>query len=167
MSWLRRNLGNWISISARAERVPARLTVSITLGELPDGWFRRAHHARTWSGIAGLVLFAPFIALAVAGALKSVGFGDPYAWIASEPAAIIAATVSLFIGIPVAVAMNLWRITRAGIKTAPDSLEGLVALEFAPLHLLVVAAALVAGGAFVAHLAADGYACFSGVHSAC
>jgi hypothetical protein len=167
LSWLRSNLGSWISITARAERAPARLTIGITLGELPEGWFRRAHHARTWSEIAGLILIAPFIALAAAGALKSLGLADLYNWIASEPAAIIAATLSLFVGIPVAVAMNFWRITRAGIKTEPGSLEGVVALEFAPLHLLVVGAALIAGGAFLGHLLVDGYACWRGVRAAC
>ncbi|HET7419394.1 MAG TPA: hypothetical protein VFL27_03350 [Candidatus Dormibacteraeota bacterium] len=167
MRWLQNQLGQWISITARAERAPTRLTLAITLGELPDGWFYRRNHARTWSGLAGLLLIAPFIVLVLAAALQTAGVRAPYAWIATQPAAIIAATVSLFIGIPVAIAMNLWRITRVGVKHHTNSLEGLVALQFAPLHLIVVAAALVAGAGFIAHLAADGYACWNGVHSAC
>lgn len=166
-NWFKRGLGKWISITARAEREPTRLTLAITLGELPEGWLQRRNHARTWSGLAGLVLIAPFLALLGAALLKSAGFGIPYEWIAAQPAAIVAGTVSLAIGIPVAIAMNLWRITRIGIKQRAGGLEGLIALEFAPLHLLVVFAALVAGGGFVAHLAVDGYACWTGVHSAC
>ena len=167
MHWLGEHLGDWISISARAERTPTRLTISITLGELPEGWHQRRDHARTWSGLAGLILIVPFIALVLAAVLRSAGFGQPYAWIASSPEAILAATISLAVGIPVAVSMNLWRITRVGLRKQVGSLEGLVALEFAPLHLLVIAAAVLAGGGFVAHLAADGYACWSGLHSAC
>ena len=87
--------------------------------------------------------------------------------LASSPTAIIAAAISLFIGIPVAIAMNLWRITRVGLRRDARSLEGLLALEFAPLHLVVVLAALLIGGAFVAHLAIDSYACLTGVRSAC
>ena len=167
MDCLRSRLGQWISFTARAEREPTRLTFAITLGELPEGWLSRRHHARTWAGLAGLLLIAPFIALVLASALQAAGIRTPYTWIAAQPAVILAATVSLFIGIPVAIAMNLWRITRVGMKQRAGALEGLVALQFAPLHLIVVAAALVAGAGFVAHLAADGYACWNGLHSAC
>ena len=63
--------------------------------------------------------------------------------------------------------MNLWRITRVGWRRREGSMDGLIALEVAPLHLLVVLAALIVGGAFVAHLAADSFACLNGVRSAC
>ena len=99
--------------------------------------------------------------------LRSVGIGQPYEWLAGSPAAIIAATISLFIGIPVAITMNLWRIARIGLRREAGALDGLLALEFAPLHLVVVLAALAIGGAFVAHLAADSYACMLGVRSVC
>src|SRR5207245_919758 len=75
-------------------------------------------------------------------------------------------TVSLFIGIPVAIAMNLWRITRLGWRRHGGSLDGLIALEVAPLHLAVIVVALLVGGVFVAHLAVDAYACMSGARPA-
>ena len=67
------HLGEWISFHARAERVPPRLTVSITLGELPDGWSRKGGQARTWSGLVGLVLIAPFALLLTATVLHHLG----------------------------------------------------------------------------------------------
>ena len=160
-------VGDWISLSANLERKPPRLTLTITLGALPDGWTRRGRHARTWSAVTGLVLIAPFIALVGAGLLRSLGYGAAYGWIAGSSIAILAATVSLFIGIPVAVAMNLWRITHLGMRRETGGIEGLVALELAPLHLAVVGLAVVIGAMFVGHLAADSYACVNGVRSAC
>ncbi len=161
------HLGDWISVQARAERTPPRFTLTLALGELPEGWPRASHRARTWSGLVGLVLIAPFIALLTASVLHNAGVSAPYTWLSSSPPAILAGTISLFIGIPVAIAMNLWRITRVGWRRRAGSMDGLVALEVAPLHLLVVLAALIVGGAFVAHLAADSYACLNGVTSAC
>ena len=161
------HLGEWISVEARAERRPPRFTLTVALGELPEGWPRVARHARTWSGVVGLLLIAPFIALLTASVLHNVGVNAPYNWLSSSSAAIIAGSISLFIGIPVAIAMNLWRITHLSWRRGPGSVNGLVALEVAPLHLIVVFAALVVGGAFVAHLAADSYACLNGVRSAC
>src|SRR2546428_6066453 len=108
------HLGEWISIHARAERVPPRFTVSITLGDLPEGWPRGGKHARTWSGLVGLVLIAPFVILLTASVLHNLGLSAPYSWLSGSTFAILAGTVSLFIGIPVAIAMNLWRITRLG-----------------------------------------------------
>jgi hypothetical protein len=115
----------------------------------------------------GLVLIAPFIALLTASVLHNSGISAPYAWLSASSLAIVAGSISLFIGIPVAIAMNLWRITHLGWRRRPGSVNGLVALEVAPLHLIVVVAALIVGGAFVAHLAADSYACLNGVRSAC
>jgi len=164
---MRKHVGEWISIRAQVERAPARFTLTVTFGDLPDGWARPTNHARTWAGLAGLLLIAPFIALLIAAGLRGLGQGAPYAWIAGSPTAIIVGTVSLFVGIPVAIAMNLWRITQLGLRRHAHALEGLVSLELAPLHLMVVALALVFGGLFVAHLAADSYACWNGVRSAC
>ena len=162
------HIGEWISVQAGVERTPPRFNLTVTLGELPEGWPRAAHHhARTWSGIVGLVLIVPFLALLAASVLHNAGVNAPYSWLSSSSAAIIAGTISLFIGIPVAIAMNLWRITRVGWRRREGSMDGLIALEVAPLHLVVVAAALIVGGAFVAHLAADSYACLNGVRSAC
>ncbi|TMG42816.1 MAG: hypothetical protein E6H85_11895 [Chloroflexi bacterium] len=162
-----RHVGEWISVRAHVERVPPRLTLTFTFGDLPDGWSRSERRASTWAGLAGLLLLLPFIALIGAGLLRGIGASGPYDWLTSSPAAILAATISLFIGIPVAIAMNLWRITRVGLHRDAGSLDGLLALEFAPLQLIVVVAALVIGGAFVAHLAADSYACLKGVQTAC
>jgi len=167
LAWIREHVGEWISIHAQAERDPTRFTLTVTFGDLPEGWTRSANRARTWAGIAGLLLITPFIALLAATLLRGLGQGAPYAWIANSSAAIIAATISLFIGIPVAIAMNLWRITHVGLRRHARAVEGLVALEFAPLHLVVVTLAVIIGGLFVAHLAADSYACWKGVRSAC
>jgi hypothetical protein len=160
---------SWVSARARAERKPWRVTLIVTTGDLPPGWSRpaRSTAARAWAVVFGLVLIAPFVLLATAGALRWAGVGLAYDWIASSPPAILAATVSLFIGIPIAFVINAWPITRLGLRRGAGELEGLVALEVAPLHLAVVLLALVAGGAFVAHLGADSYACLNGVHSAC
>ena len=115
----------------------------------------------------GLVLIAPFVALLAASLLRNAGFDSPYSWVSNSSLAILAGTISLFIGIPVAIAMNLWRITRVGWRTRAGAIDGLLALELAPLHLLVLLVAIVVGAAFVAHLAADSYACLNGVKSAC
>src|SRR5438094_763848 len=96
------HLGEWISIHARAERVPPRFTVSITLGDLPEGWQPGGKHARTWSGLVGLVLIAPFVILLTASVLHNLGLSAPYSWLSGSTFAILAGTVSLFIGIPVA-----------------------------------------------------------------
>ena len=167
MTSVRRHLGEWISIRAQAERVPPRLTVTVTFGELPEGWARSNRHTRTWAGVLGLLCIAPFIILVVATLLRGIGVAEPYAWIAGSSVAILAATLSLFIGLPVAIAVNLWRIARIGLHRDTGALEGLVALEFAPLHLAVVLAAVLMGGLFLGHLAADSYACLNGATSAC
>ena len=164
---LRRHLGEWISVRFRAERTPPRLTLTVTFGEFPAGWTRGARTAQTWAAVAGLVLIAPFTIALVAGVLRGAGYGQPYDWLAREPIAILAATISLFIGIPVAIAMNLWRVTRLGVRREPGGLDGLLAVEFAPLHLAVLAAAVAIGAVFAGHLAADSYACLNGVRSAC
>lgn len=164
---IRRHLGEWISIRVYTERTPPCLTITITLGELPEGWAHSRSQARTWAALLGLVCISPFVALIAATLLKSAGLDWPYEWISSSTVAILAATVSLFFGIPIAIAVNLWRIGRAGLHRREDGLEGLVALEFAPLHLLVVLTALVIGVAFLGHLAVDSYACFNGVRAAC
>ena len=158
---------SWISFAAHGERKPLRLTVTFTLGELPEGWPGTAHRARLWSGFVGLVLIAPFVVLLGASLLHNIGVDAPYSWFANSSVAILAGTISLFIGIPVAIAMNLWRITKVGWKSRAGAVDGLLALEVAPLHLFVLAVAILVGGAFVAHLAADSYACLNGVRSAC
>lgn len=165
----RNHVGDWISIRAHAARQPLSLTLSITLGHLPSGWAksRQSSVARYWIGIAGAVLVAPFALLVGAALLRAIGLDAPYEWISGAPVAILAASVSLFIGLPVAFAINIWPITRLGLSRRAGELEGVMAVEVAPLQLAVVLVALVAGGLFVAHLAADSYACLNGVRSAC
>lgn len=167
MRWLREHLGDWIFLRARAETAPPRLTVTLTTGELPDGWRRPHVHARTWVAVLGVVCIAPFLALLTAGVLRRAGIGAPYDLISGSPVTILAATLSLFVGIPVAIAVNLWRIARVGVHRGSGALDGLVALEIAPLHVVVVVTALLVGALFVGHLAADSYACWNGVRTAC
>ena len=163
------HLGDWISIRARAGRDPLSLSVSITLGALPGRWSRAkpSAAARYAAGVLGVVLVVPFVALVLAGLLRAAGLEAPYAWISSTPVAILAASVSLFIGLPVAFVINLWPITRLGLHRGVGELEGVVALEVAPLQLSVVLVALIVGGLFAGHLAADSYACLKGVRTAC
>ena len=163
----RRHLGAWLSMRAQAERTPPRLTFTFAFGDLPEGWARPSGHAPTWAGLLGLVCIAPFVAVLAATVLNGIGVAEPYGWLSASPVAILAATVSLFIGIPVAIAVNLWRISRFGLRRRDGGLEGLVALEFAPLHLIVVLIAVLVGGLFLGHLAADSFACLHGVQSAC
>ena len=170
MDTLRRHLGEWISVHAHAEREPLRLTLSISLGELPNGWAkaRGSGSARLWRGIAGVVLIAPFVLLLVASLIRQiVGFDGPYQLFATSSVAIVAVTISLFIGLPVAFALNVWPITRFGLRRQVGRLEGLLALEVAPLQLAVVVVSLLVGALFVGHLAVDSFACVRGVHSAC
>lgn len=168
MSVLSRRSGEWISLHAHAERTPLRITVTIALGELPQSWMTsRGRLAHTWTALLGLILIIPFAALIVAAFLNSMGIRAPFEWIGTSSAAIIAASISLFVGVPVAFAVNLWRILRVGARRHPGGLEGLLALEFAPLHLIVVAVAAVVAGLFVGHVAADSYACLNGVRTAC
>jgi hypothetical protein len=170
MSWLRRHLGEWISVNAHAQRAPLRVTVSVAFGELPQGWATagRSKPARPWLGIAGLVLIAPFVVLiGAAVARQFTGLVGPYELIATSPVAITVATVSLFLGLPVAFALNVWPVTRLGLRRYTGRLEGLLALEIAPLQLAVVVIAVILAALFIGHLAADSYACLNGVRSAC
>ncbi len=168
MGLLGGHVGDWISVHAQAERVPPRFTVTFTFGPMPKTW-AKGHRAstRSWTAVVGLVLLLPFVALVVATLLHGAGVTAPLDWIGSSPYAIVSASVSLFVGIPVALVVNLWRIVRLGVRREPGGLEGLVAVEFAPLHLIVVMAAAAVAVLFVGHLAADSYACLNGVHSAC
>lgn len=145
------------------------MTASVFVGQLPEGWSKpaRAYRARTWIGILGLVLLAPFVALIVAAMMRAAGLTFAYDWLAHNSVAILAVTVSLFLGIPIALVSSAWRITRLGVRRETGRLEGLMALELAPLHLLVVCLALLSGGLFLGHLAADAYGCMNGIKSAC
>ena len=167
ISGRRSRLGDWISIHAQAGRRPLRFNLSFTFGDLPDGWASARHGARLWTGIVGLVCIAPFLALIVATALRGVGLTQLYDLISTSTPAILAGTISLFVGIPVAIAINLWRITRLGLRRQRGVIEALLALEYAPLHLVVVFTAVVFAALFVGHLAVDSYACLNGVKSAC
>lgn len=164
----RQHHGDWLTFRAQAERTPPRLTITFTLDALPQSWARsKQHRPRTWTAVFGLILLLPFTALIAAALLNRLGWHVAMQWIGSSTTAILAASVSLFIGIPVAFVISLWRIVRIGLRSEPGTLEGLLALEFAPLHLAVALTALVIGGLFVGHLAADSYACMNGVRSAC
>jgi hypothetical protein len=167
MRSMRRYFGEWISVQAYAERTPPRLTITITFGELPEAWSRPRARARTWAALLGLVCISPFIALIAASLLRGAGITAPYDALSGSSLAILAATLSLFVGIPVAIVVNLWRITRIGVQRGDGALEGLVALELAPLHLVVVMIALAVAALFVGHLAADSLACLNGVRTAC
>jgi|SRR5579864_5943678 len=169
MASSRKHIGDWISIRAHASRDPLGLTLSITLGELPSGWAktRQSSLARHGAGIAGAVLVAPFAMLVLASLVRAIGLEAPYAWISRTPIAILVASVSLFIGLPVAFAINIWPITRIGLSRRAGELDCVMALEVAPLQLAVVLVALLIGGLFAAHLAADSYACLNGVRAAC
>src|SRR2546429_6906644 len=124
----------WISVAAHLERAPVRFTLTFAFGDMPEGWNESRRGASTWAGIVGVVLLTPFITLLAAGLLKSVGIGQPYEWLATSPAAIIAATISLFIGIPVAIVMNLWRDARGGVRREAGALDRLPALAIATPH---------------------------------
>src|SRR5207247_9801436 len=100
------HLGDWISVRAHAERTPPRFTLTLTLGELPSGWSRPQGRAHTWVGILGLVCIAPFVVLLGATLLRGLGFAAPYAWLTSSSVSILAATISLFLGIPFPIAVN-------------------------------------------------------------
>src|SRR6266700_2198676 len=50
---------------------------------------------------------AHLVILLTASVLHNLGLSAPYAWFSSSTVAILAGTISLFIGIPVAIAMNL------------------------------------------------------------
>jgi hypothetical protein len=164
----KQHFGDWFTVHARAERTPPRLTITFALGELPQSWARsKPNAARTWPAVFGFLLILPFAALLVANALSRFGVQAPFHWIGSSTVAIVAASLSLFVGIPVAFVINLWRIVRLGVRRRQGELDGMLALEFAPLQLAVVVAAVVIGGLFVGHLAADSYACLNGVRSAC
>src|SRR3989442_3441321 len=124
--------GDWISIAAHLERAPLRFAFTIAFGELPEGWDESSRRASTWAGIVGLLLLTPFIVLAATGLLRSVGIGQPYEWLAGVPGPVIAATISLFIGIPVAITMNLWRIARVGVKREAGGRHGFLAPAVSP-----------------------------------
>lgn len=162
-------MGDWLSIYGYAERIPPRVSFIITLGDLPEGWTKRQRPsmARTWIGLAGLVLIAPFISLVGAYLLRAVGAHGPYDSIAGSAPAILAATLSLFIGFPIAFVLNVVPISRLAFRRHGGWLEVLAGVELAPLHLVVVLTTLIVGGLFVGHLGADSYACWKGVRSAC
>src|SRR5207247_10737981 len=93
------HLGDWISLHAHAERTPPRFTLTFTLGELPEGWSRPRGRAHTWVGILGLVCIAPAAVLPGAILPRALGFGAPYAWLTSSSIAILAATISVVLGL--------------------------------------------------------------------
>ena len=160
---------SWISVRANAERKPARLILTLMLGELPEGW-NKPHYSyavRLLVGVVGFVLVAPFAVMLIATALHSAGVTTVYEWIAGQPVAILIVTLSLFIGLPVGFVLNAWPITRMGLRREPHTFEAMLALEFAPLQLFVVLVAVLAGGLFVGHLGADAFACMRSVKSAC
>src|SRR2546422_11532623 len=99
-SRVERHDGEWISIAAHIERAPFRFTLTFAFGDLPEGWHESRRLASTWSGIVGLVLLAPFIALAAAALLRLVGISHPHDMLAGSPAAIVAATLRLFLFLP-------------------------------------------------------------------
>lgn len=167
VSALRQHVGDWISVRAHTERTPWRLTITFELGELPQPWRSPRRSAHTSAAILGLVCIAPFTAFVGLSVLRGLGVTEPYAWLTGSSTATAVATMSLFVGIPVAVAVNLWRVARAGVSRSEGLFDGMLALEFAPLHLLVLAAAALMGALFVGHLAADSLACLNGVRSAC
>jgi hypothetical protein len=153
----------------RAARTPAGDRFR-RLRRAAQGWAAagRSKPARPWLGIAGLVLIAPFVVLiGAAVARQFTGLVGPYELIATSPVAITVATVSLFLGLPVAFALNVWPVTRLGLRRYTGRLEGLLALEIAPLQLAVVVIAVILAALFLGHLAADSYACLNGVRSAC
>src|SRR2546430_14985993 len=113
-----RHEGEWLSVAAHLERAPVRFTLTFAFGEMPEGWNQSRRGASTWAGIVGVVLLTPFITLLAAGRLKSVGIGQPYEWLAPSPASILAASLCLLIGIPVAVRMNPPRVARGRVKRA-------------------------------------------------
>lgn len=162
-------MGDWFSIYGYAERVPPRVSFTITFGGLPEGWAKpqKPRVARTWIGVLGLVLIAPFLLLIAAYLLRALGMHGPYDSIAGSSPANLAATLSLLIGFPIAFVINVAPITRLAFRRHAGWLEVLLAVEFAPLHLVVVLAALIIGVLFVGHLAADSYACWKGVRPAC
>lgn len=164
----RTQLGSWISLHAHAERDPIRLTVTLTLGDLPQAWARsRRHRAKTWTAVIGLALVLPFTALLAASVLNAIGVNQPLIWIGSSTWTIVAVYVSVLFGIPLALVLNIWPIARLGMRRRDGEVEGLLALEFAPLHLIVIATAVIVGGFLVGHLALDSFACMRGVHAAC
>src|SRR5579872_6307932 len=138
---------SWISARAHVERSPARVSLIFAFGELPEGWAKpeRPRAARVWIGVLGLLLIAPFTLLFAGAALRLVGVGAAYDWFAASPVAIVAASVSLFIGLPIAFVLNAWPITRVGMRRRAGQLEGLLALEFVPLQLAVVLVSLLVG----------------------
>ena len=163
------NVGDWFSVYGYAERVPPRVSFTITFGDLPEGWTKsqKPRAGRAWIGVFGLVLIVPFILLLAAYLLRALGVHAPYDLIAGSPPAILAATLSFFIGFPIAFVLNVVPITRLALRRHSGVLEGVLAVEFAPLHLVVVLTTLVVAFLFVGHLAADSYACWKGVRSAC
>ena len=88
--------------------------------------------ARTWIGVLGLVLIAPFLLLIAAYLLGAVGVHGLYDPIAGSPPALLSATLSLFIGFPIAFVLNVVPITRLALRPHAGVLEGLLALEFVP-----------------------------------
>ena len=64
-----------------------------------------------------MVLIAPFVLLLAATLIAQLtGFRGLYQLFATSPAAILVATISLFIGLPVAFVLNAWPITRLGLR---------------------------------------------------
>src|SRR5438132_12187740 len=114
-SRVERHGGEWISIATHIERAPFRFTLTFAFGDLPEAWHESRRRASTWSGIVGLVLLAPFIPLAAAALLRTVGIAQPDEWLAGSPTAIIEASISLFVRIPAAIAVDWWRLPRLAL----------------------------------------------------
>jgi len=114
-----------------------------------------------------MVLIAPFVLLLAATLIAQLtGFRGPYQLFATSPAAIVVATISLFIGLPVAFVLK--RVAHHAPWTAPAGrlVEGLLALENRTPQLAVVLLSLLVAAFFVGTWPSI-LRLRQGVHSAC
>jgi hypothetical protein len=118
--------------------------------------------------VAGALLVAPALVTLLAGVLRAQ-FGLPSLFdaISQNPSLSLIVAASLFFGAPVAVILSVlpiihWKLSRAEGKIATS-----LVLRPTLAHLVVGGIALLVVAVFFGHLAADEFACWRGVTSAC
>ncbi len=118
--------------------------------------------------LVSALLVAPALVTLVAGILRAqLGLPSLFDIISQNPALSLIVTVSLFLGAPIAVILNVVPIMRWSLSRADGKIATKLVLKPTLLHLVIGGIALLVVAMFFGHLLADEFACMRGITSAC
>ncbi len=128
----------------------------------------RQERLRAAAMIVGALLVLPGVLAVAFGVLKyNLGFPNLYDPAFASSAFVFLAKVSLFLGTPLALLLNVLTVLHLRWNRQPDGISTSVTLEPTLMQLLVLVVAFLVTAVFFGHLVVDGFACFRGVKSAC